>query len=585
MTKSKTSKKDLNYFQKREDNLMEWVGFWRKNPQVFVKEYLGVNLKLYQKLLFYMMNKVDFFMYIAARGQGKSWLIALYCIVRCILYPGTKIVLASGTKGQASNIISQKIVDFYDQSPAVRFEIGSAKDHIWTSVNNAKVEFKNGSRIFAATSGESARGLRCNILIVDEFRLVKKETLDKILKPMLNVYRQPPYLSRTEYQNMPKEENKQIYISSAWYKSHWIWDEFKSYVKHMLNGDVRYFVAVLPYQLSIFSGLLSQSSVEAERSSDTFDQTSFDMEYEAMFVGQNDKAYFKLNPLNQIRTVNKTFRPPTNREFVENKSRSKPKTLSNFKRIDFTNEIRIVSLDIALMGGNKKVRNDTSAFTLMRLIREGEEYKRQVVYLESIRSSVSTEELAVRLKELYYDFEADYVVMDANGNGLGVFDACATVLTDKERDVEYPAWSCINDEETNDRTKTKGVKCVFTVKANAAFNHEIAVSLKSVIESGKLRLPMNDIQKREEFQESRQYRELPQEEQIRVLYPYVQATALVNELVNLEYTVRSGLIKIYEVGTTTKDRYSSLAYCNYYANELEKEIKQESGDSLDYFMI
>ena len=37
-------------------------------------------------------------MYIAARGQGKSFLIALYCIVRCILYPGTKIVLASGEK-------------------------------------------------------------------------------------------------------------------------------------------------------------------------------------------------------------------------------------------------------------------------------------------------------------------------------------------------------------------------------------------------------------------------------------------------------------------------------------------------------
>lgn len=77
---------------------MKWVGYWRRNPQIFVKDYLGVNLKPYQKLLFYMMNKVDFFMYIAARGQGKSFLIALYCIVRCILYPGTKIVLASGEK-------------------------------------------------------------------------------------------------------------------------------------------------------------------------------------------------------------------------------------------------------------------------------------------------------------------------------------------------------------------------------------------------------------------------------------------------------------------------------------------------------
>ena len=58
-----------------------------------------------------------------------------------------------------------------------------------------------------------------------------------------------------------------------------------------------------------------------------------------------------------------------------------------------------------------------------------------------------------------------------------------------------------------------------------------------------------------------------------------------NELVNLEYTVRSGYIKIYEVGTTTKDRYSSIAYCNYYANELEKDLKEENQDNFEYFMI
>lgn len=578
------SKTKSSYFQKREDNFSEWVSYWRANPQLFVRDYLGINLHLYQKILLYLMQNVNYFMYIAARGQGKSFLVALFCIVRCILYPGTNIVLASGTKGQAAKIISEKIVQFYNNYPAVRFEIGNPK-HIQVSMNDTSVTFPNGSKIAAATSNDNSRGLRCNILIVDEFRMVKKEIVDKVLKPMLNVDRQPGFLSRPEYKDYPKEDNKELYISSAWFKSHWIWDEFKKYVKEMVNGNKDYFVAVLPYQLSVFHGLLSQKRVDNERSADNFDQTGFDMEYEAMFVGENDKAYFKLDPLNKCRTVQKTFRPPTSEEFVDNQARSKPKVLSNFKRVDFTNEVRLVALDIALMGGNKSVKNDTSAFTLMRLIRDGDEYKRQVVYLESIQDSISSQDLAIRLKELYYDFEADYVVMDANGNGLGVFDACSTVLTDKERGIEYPAWSCINDDETNDRTKTKGLKCVYTVKASAPFNHEIAVSLKAVIENGKLQLPVNDIEKREELQSNKNYRSLSAEGKIRVLYPYVQATALVNELVNLEYTVRSGMIKIQEVGTTTKDRYSSIAYCNYYANELEKELKSENSNSLDYFMF
>lgn len=46
-----------------------WADFWRKNPQLFVRDYLKVTLYPYQNLLFYQMNKVDNFMYIAARGR------------------------------------------------------------------------------------------------------------------------------------------------------------------------------------------------------------------------------------------------------------------------------------------------------------------------------------------------------------------------------------------------------------------------------------------------------------------------------------------------------------------------------------
>lgn len=49
---------------------MKWAGFWRKNPHRFAEDYIGVKLHLYQKILLYMMNINDVFMYIAARGAG-----------------------------------------------------------------------------------------------------------------------------------------------------------------------------------------------------------------------------------------------------------------------------------------------------------------------------------------------------------------------------------------------------------------------------------------------------------------------------------------------------------------------------------
>lgn len=539
-----------------------WTAFYRANPHRFAKDYLGINLFLYQKLLLWAMNKYNFFMYIAARGQGKSYLIALYCVIRAILYPSSNIVLASGTKGQARLIITEKILKLKNDSANVAREIAEFK----TSANETYVLFTNGSKITAVPSSDNARGYRANILIVDEFRLISKKTIDEILKPFLNVNRTPPYLQDPKYSHL-SEENKEIYISSAWYKNHWIWDSFKSYLNGMMAGK-DYFVAVLPWQLSVFHRLLSKKRVEQQRTEEDFDQMSWDMEFEALFVGENENAYFKLDDIQKCRTLPKAFYPPTDREFVEAKGTRKK--LSNMPKQ--TGEIRIVSMDIALMGSNKSVKNDTTAFTLMRLLPEGDEYRRDVVYMESLAGQHS-ESQAIRLKQLYYDFEGDYVSMDTMGNGIAVFDSCTKILYDKARDVEYPAWTVINDEAMDERKMDKNaIPLIYSIKANAEINHKVATGLRSAFEKKKIRLLINDIEAKEDLIESKGYLKKSEEEKVYLLKPYVQATALTNELVNLIYRVVSGNIKIEEVGTTTKDRYSSIGYGNYVATLLEQDI-------------
>lgn len=552
---------------------------WRKNPHLFAEEFLGLNLFLYQFFLLWAMNKYSFFMYIASRGQGKSYIIAIYCIIRAILYPNTNIVIASGTRGQSRLIITEKILNLKNNSVNLDREIKEFK----TGTNECYVLFKNGSKITAVTSGDGARGYRANILIVDEFRLVSKKIIDEILRPFLNVNRTPPYLKNPKYEHLT-EENKEIYISSAWYKNHYIWDMFKSYLKNMQTG-VDYFVAVLPYQLSIFHNLLSKKRVEQQMIADDFDRMSFDMEYEALFVGENENAYFRLDDIMKCRTIPKAFYPPTNTEFVENKNLSKPKNLSNIPKK--LGEYRLIGVDIAMMGSSKLLKNDTTAFTLMRLLPDGDGYRRDIVYLESI-SGGHTETQAIRLKQLYSDFEADYVVMDTNGNGLAIYDACTRILYDELRDIEYEAWTSFNNEKMNERRLEKeAIPVIYSIKASAEINHYIATGLRTSFEKQKIRLLRSDIEIKEDFIESKGYLKKTADEQYRMLRPFVTTTALQNELINLIYEVRSGFIKIKEVGTTTKDRYSSLAYCNYYANELEKELKSNQSDDsiLEYCMF
>lgn len=72
MMQQKKSEKQLA--NEKSDRIMQGVAFWasfyRCNPQRFAKDYLNINLKLFQKILLYAMMYNNFFMYIASRGQG-----------------------------------------------------------------------------------------------------------------------------------------------------------------------------------------------------------------------------------------------------------------------------------------------------------------------------------------------------------------------------------------------------------------------------------------------------------------------------------------------------------------------------------
>ena len=89
----------------REERIMNgvasWAEYYRSNPHRFAADYLHLDLRLFQKILLIMMNISVNFVFIGSRGIGKTFLSAIFCVIRCILYPGTRICIASGTRGQA----------------------------------------------------------------------------------------------------------------------------------------------------------------------------------------------------------------------------------------------------------------------------------------------------------------------------------------------------------------------------------------------------------------------------------------------------------------------------------------------------
>lgn len=254
--------------QKRNHKLKIWVTFWRLNLHRFA-EFYGMKLFLFQKILIYFMNLNSYVMIVASRGVSKSYTIAVFCVLRCILYPNTKIVIASGVKNQAGLIITQKIKkELASVYPAIGYEIKKINE----SDKNTSVEFENGSSIEAVVSNDGSRGYRANILILEEFRMISKEVLDTVLVPFLNVKRIPPYLKEEEYAGIDElhEKNVQIYISSAYFKSHWMWKAMIGARNSMLKGRGRVFFA-LDYLLSIHHNMMDKQEIIEKKASPDFD--------------------------------------------------------------------------------------------------------------------------------------------------------------------------------------------------------------------------------------------------------------------------------------------------------------------------
>lgn len=550
--------------------IKKWTTFYRLNTHRFVEHYFGIDLFLFQKILLYFMNINTYFMLVAARGLSKSFMIAIFACARCVLYPNTKVVIASGVKKQAKLIITEKIEKELMQYPNLSREI----KQIRSSSNEAMVVFHNGSTIEAVTSNENSRGYRGNILILEEFRMIDENVLKTVLKPFLNVYRQPPYLKKEKYRHLT-EENIEVYISSAHYTSNWMWKSMQAARDAMLKGrDTMIFS--LDYLTSIYHGLLSKERIDKDRESSDFDEISFTMEYENLMYGQNSNALYKLDDITKNRTLKKPFYPISNIEYSTQKQKRKEKLKDG--------EIRILSVDVALMGGDA---NDNTVITCMRLLPNGDKYQRKVPYIETLEGN-HTEDQAIRIKQLFEDFQASYVALDTHGNGMSVYDALAKVNYDEERDVEYEAWCAFNDEEMRKRAKTPNpLPVVFSIKGNTKLNHEIASALRVNLQSSNIELLISEIEGSDFLSDKSSYKNADIEDKVRMKTPYIQTTLLVNELVNLNHEIVGGFIKIKEKSGKRKDRYSSLAYGNYLARHLESERltknNYDEDDDLVYF--
>ena len=567
---TQTKKRDGLSPNKRErldEGIKIWTSFYRQNIHRFAIDYLGIQLKPFQVVLLYMIERNLKSCLITSRGLGKSWLIALYCCCRAILYPGQKIIVSCETKEQSRNLIREKIVnELMNMSPNLKKEINPREIKIGT--NESYVKFKNGSTITAINASENTRGKRAHILVVDEYVQIKNgfDTLTKILQPFLQVVRQPKYLQNPKYSHL-QEENKQIYASSAWYADHWSYDLYKDYVEKMLIGESS-FVCNLPYNVALKYGLMTQTRLDEIMSDPNLSEEAFLMEYSAMFYDLGEGAYIKPSDIINNRTVVKPWYPPTDIEYIAEKGK---RNISWKEDRTSKQELRVLGCDIALAQGDK---NDNTVIHYSVSIPKGDKYITEVKYSEAINGGTA-KAIALRLKQLFFDGDCDYIVMDIAGLGLAVLDALGEYTFDTERDIKYPPMCCFNKEDKKERCGYReAMPCIYGIVANEEINNAIAVTLKASLNNHTLKFLVNEFEGEDWLNENKNFQLLETSEKVRLMYPYVQTTLTQMEIIKLQTEITRKGIKLVEFGSNRKDRYSALAYMNLFIREKENELKK-----------
>lgn len=565
------------------DHVMQWITFFRRNLHRFVLDYLGIKLHLYQRVMLYLMGIMYFIVVIASRASAKSFIIALYACCRGILYPNSKIVLVSSTKGQAKLLVSEKIQkELMDRSPVLRKEILKIKDN----QNEVIVYFRNHSTITVVPASENARGYRSNIAVREEFRQIKKHIDDSIIAP-LQIIRQTPYMMDAYYSNIPElqEENVDIYISSSWFDDgqNWMWGIVDQAFDDMLKGRPGCLLA-FDESIAIMHKIKSMRYFQTEKKKQ--DPITWQLEFLNVRLKENQRAFFTHSMIQQNQRCKRPFYPRTLFDFKTGKRN--PYDIPKQK-----NEVRVVACDMAFVKNDK---NDNSIFSCIRLLPESTTYehessngvtidngyRRIVPYLESVQGGDLTRQ-AIRIRQLFQDFSADYIVLDLRNAGIAIYDLLAKVMYDEERGIEYSPLSCMNDESVANRIKIEGATpCIFIINATQKLNSDIALDFRRVLESKKIDLLISFEQAKEEIlPDIKEYVNSPDaSEQIFYEAPFLETQALINETTELVYEKKeqTGAIVIREQGANRKDRYTSVSYGSYFASLLEKDLVSNNED-------
>ncbi len=532
----------------------QYIAFWREYPDLFVDFLVSKNnpenfhLFYYQRVFLRAAMRYKYTYAVFPRAYSKSFLAALILIIRCILYPGAKLFVTSGGKEQASSILKAKVQELCHLIPAIHEEIDWRRGKTMEGKDYVRYVFKNGSVLDNIAARETSRGQRRHGGLMEECIGIDGTILNEVIIPTMNVSRRGAWGDKDDNEVLNKS---QIYVTTAGWKNTFAYDKLIQLLVWEIIKPERAMIMGGTWRIPVLMGLLDKTFIRDLKMDGTFNESSFDREYESRWSGTIEDAFFNAE------------------QFDHNRILKQPEY--EYSGRSTKNAYYVLACDVGRKGCDTvicifKVNPQTSGTAIISLVN---------IYTVS---DTHFEDQAIKLKKLYFKYKAKKLVIDGNGLGIGLVDYLVKGQTDPDTGDLLPDFGVDNDEDgeyKRYRTENCEENALWIIKANAPINTEAHANAQSQMSAGHVKLLIDERVAKVKLLGTKRGQDMKPEERAEYLKPFTLTSILKEEMMNLREENEGVNIILKQANKgIKKDKFSAFEYGLYYIKQEEDKKRK-----------
>ena len=538
--------------------IRKYVAFWREYPDLFVDFMVRGNrtevkegefkFYFYQRVFLRSVMRFQYVYAVFPRAYSKSFLSVMALMIRCILYPGAHLFVTSGGKEQGASILHDKVQEICELIPSFNREIDWGRGKTLEGKDKVRYVFKNGSVLDNLAARESTRGQRRHGGLMEECVGIDDAILREVIIPVMAISRRAKDGTTNEKEPLNKS---QIYITTAGYKGTFPYDRLIGFLVRMVTQPDRCMVLGGTWRTPVGVGLQSKTFITDQKNEGTYNEASFEREYESKWSGTVEDAFFN----GEFFDRNRKLQQP---EYEESGRSS-------------AGAYYVLSVDVGRKGCDTivcvfKVTPQAQGPAVKSLVN---------IYT---MSDEHFEDQAIKLKKLYYKYKARTLVIDGNGLGIGLIDYMIKSQTDENGDF-LPDFGVENDDDgyyKKYRTQNTEYDAMYIIKANAPINTECHANAQTQLQAGKVKFLIDERTAKDKLLSTQKGQRMKPEERAEYLKPFTLTSILKEEMMNLREENEGVNIILKQANRgIKKDKFSAFEYGLYYIKQKEDSKKKK----------